>query len=211
VILPGLLGRAVLPMTLTGETQALATGGHSYNEVMPLIMARYLGPGLLGLGVTALIAGFMSGMAGNVSAFATVWTYDIYRPVFRKEASEAQCLRMGRWCTVIGLFVSIGAAWLVMQFASIMDYVQALFGFFIIPLFGTVILGMAWKRATAAGGFWGLLAGTLASVGLWLWVRLDPAALSVIAMSAKAKPMAENLYRFSISGQAFGPVWWPLG
>jgi SSS family solute:Na+ symporter len=196
VILPGLLGRAVLPMTLTGETQALATGGHSYNEVMPLIMARYLGPGLLGLGVTALIAGFMSGMAGNVSAFATVWTYDIYRPVFRKNASEAECLRMGRWCTVIGLLVSIGAAWLVMQFASIMDYVQALFGFFIIPLFGTVILGMTWKRATAAGGFWGLLAGTLVSVGLWIWVRMDPAALSVIAMSSKAKAMAENLYRF---------------
>jgi SSS family solute:Na+ symporter len=155
-------------------------------------------PGLLGPGVTALIAGFMSGMAGNVSAFATVWTYDIYRPVFRKDASEAEWLRMARWCTVIGLFVSIGAAWLVMQFASIMDYVQALFGFFIIPLFGTVILGMIWKRATAAGGFWGLLAGTLASVGLWLWVRLDPAALSVIAMSSKAKPMAGNLYRFNL-------------
>jgi SSS family solute:Na+ symporter len=196
VILPGLLGRAVLPMTLTGETQALATGGHSYNEVMPLIMARYLGPGLLGLGVTALIAGFMSGMAGNVSAFATVWTYDIYRPVLRKSASDSHYVRMGRWCTGIGLLVSIGAAWAVMQFASIMDYVQALFGFFIIPLFGTVILGMTWKRASPSGGFWGLLAGTLASIGLWLWVRLDPAALASIALSANAKPMAENLYRF---------------
>ena len=196
VILPGLLGRAVLPMNLVGEAEAIATGGHSYNEVMPLIMARYLGPGLLGLGVTALIAGFMSGMAGNVSAFATVWTYDIYRPVFRKDASDAHCLSMGRWCTVIGLAISIGAAFLVMQFASIMDYVQALFGFFIIPLFGTVILGMTWKRATPAGGFWGLLAGTLSSVGLWLWVKLDPSALATIALSANAKAMAENLYRF---------------
>jgi solute:Na+ symporter, SSS family len=79
VIVPGLLALAVLPMTLTGEAEALATGGHSYNEVLPLMLARYLGPGLLGLGITALIAGFMSGMAGNVSAFATVWTYDIYR------------------------------------------------------------------------------------------------------------------------------------
>src|SRR6266581_6804674 len=79
VILPGLLGLAVLPMKLTGETAALATGGHSYNEVLPLMLARYCGPGLLGLGITALIAGFMSGMAGNVSAFTTVWTYDIYR------------------------------------------------------------------------------------------------------------------------------------
>jgi SSS family solute:Na+ symporter len=83
-----------------------------------------------------------------------------------------------------------------MQFASIMDYVQALFGFFIIPLFGTVILGMTWKRATPAGGFWGLLAGTLTSVALWLWVKLDPSALATIAMSADAKAMAENLYRF---------------
>ncbi len=196
VILPGLLGRAVLPVELVGETEALATGGHSYNEVMPLIMARYLTPGLLGLGVTALIAGFMSGMAGNVSAFATVWTYDIYRPVFRKDASDAVCLRMGRWCTVVGLLVSIGAAYLVMQFASIMDYVQALFGFFIIPLFGTVILGMMWKRATPAGGFWGLLAGTVSSAALWVWVRMDPSALSIIAMSGNAKAMAENLYRF---------------
>ena len=127
---------------------------------MPLMMARYLGPGFLGIGVTALIAGFMSGMAGNISAFATVWTYDIYRPVFNRAAGDGKCLRIGRWCTVIGLAASIGAAYLVMQFASIMDYVQALFGFFIIPLFGTVILGMLWKRATPAGGFWGLLCGT---------------------------------------------------
>ncbi|MFZ0433800.1 MAG: hypothetical protein WAL86_14000, partial [Candidatus Acidiferrales bacterium] len=79
VILPGLLGLALLPIKLTGEATALATGGHSYNEVLPLMLARYCGPGLLGLGITALIAGFMSGMAGNVSAFSTVWTYDIYR------------------------------------------------------------------------------------------------------------------------------------
>src|SRR5205823_14728931 len=84
VILPGLLGLAVLPERLVGETQAVATGGHSYNEVLPMMLARYAGPGLLGLGVTALVAGFMSGMAGNVSAFATVWTYDIYRPLLRR-------------------------------------------------------------------------------------------------------------------------------
>jgi SSS family solute:Na+ symporter len=91
---------------------------------------------------------------------------------------------------------SIGAAYLVMQFASIMDYVQALFGFFIIPLFGTVILGMLWKRATPAGGFWGLLCGTASSILLWLLVRFHPAALAILALSSNAKPMAENLYRF---------------
>jgi len=196
VILPGLLGRAVLPMRLVGESEALATGAHSFNEVMPLMMARYLGPGLLGVGVIALIAGFMSGMAGNVSAFATVWTWDIYRPLFRRDADDRTCLSMGRRCTVVGLAASVGAAYLVMQFASIMDYVQALFGFFIIPLFGTVIIGMLWKRATPAGGFWGLLSGTAASIFLWLLVRLHPAALAILAISSAAKPMAENLYRF---------------
>jgi len=94
------------------------------------------------------------------------------------------------------LVASIGAAYLVMQFASIMDYVQALFGFFIIPLFGTVILGMLWKRATPAGGFWGLLCGTASSILLWLLVKLHPAALAILALSSDAKPMAENLYRF---------------
>ena len=195
VILPGLLGLAVLPLKLVGESEAVTAGGHSYNEVLPLMLARYCGPGLLGLGITALIAGFMSGMAGNVSAFATVWTYDIYGALIRKRASDAHYVRMGRWCTILGVLVSIGTAYLVMQFKSIMDYVQALFSFFIAPLFGTVLLGMLWRRATPAGGFWGLLAGTASSIGMWLWVKLDPSALAVIALSAKARDMAENMYR----------------
>ncbi|HXA56630.1 MAG TPA: sodium:solute symporter family protein [Candidatus Acidoferrum sp.] len=195
VILPGLLGLAVLPMKLTGEAAAVASGGHSYNEVLPLMLARYCGPGLLGLGITALIAGFMSGMAGNVTAFSTVWTYDIYRALIRKNASDKHYLAMGRWSTIVGVLVSIGTAYLVMQFLSIMDYVQALFSFFIAPLFGTVLLGMLWKRATAAGGFWGLLLGTLSSIFMWLWVKINPQALSIIALSSHAKDMAENMYR----------------
>lgn len=195
VIVPGLLALAVLPMKLVGEGAAVATGGHSYNEVLPLMLARYCGPGLLGLGITALIAGFMSGMAGNVSAFSTVWTYDLYRAFFRKDASDAHYVAMGRWCTIVGVIVSIGAAYLVMQFLSIMDYVQALFSFFIAPLFGTVLLGMLWKRATPAGGFWGLLAGTLSSIAMWAWVKVDPSALAIIALSPHAKDMAENMYR----------------
>lgn len=195
VILPGLLGLALLPMNLTGEAEAVATGGHSYNEVLPLMLARYCGPGLLGLGITALIAGFMSGMAGNVSAFATVWTYDIYRAFVKKTGTDAHYVKMGRWCTILGVLVSIGTAYLVMEFKSIMDYVQALFSFFIAPLFGTVLLGMLWKRATPAGGFWGLLAGTVSSIGMWAWVKVNPAALSYIALSPNAKDMAENMYR----------------
>jgi solute:Na+ symporter, SSS family len=195
VILPGLLAIAVLPIKLTGESVAVATGGHSYNEVLPLMLARYCGPGLLGLGITALMAGFMSGMAGNVSAFSTVWTYDIYGAFLNKKANDAQYVRMGRWSTVMGVLISVGTAYLVMQFLSIMDYVQALFSFFIAPLFGTVILGMLWKRATAAGAFWGLLTGIASSIGMWAWVKLNPAALAYVALSSHAKDMAENMYR----------------
>ncbi|HXE65151.1 MAG TPA: sodium:solute symporter family protein [Bryobacteraceae bacterium] len=195
VILPGLLGLALLPEKLTGEAAAVASNGHSYNEVLPLMLARYFGSGLLGLGITALIAGFMSGMAGNVTAFSTVWTYDIYRALIRKNGTDAHYVSMGRWCTILGVLISIGTAYLVMQFLSIMDYVQALFSFFIAPLFGTVLLGMLWKRATPAGGFWGLLTGTLSSIGMWAWVKLYPSALSIIALSPNAKDMAENMYR----------------
>ncbi|HXC95222.1 MAG TPA: sodium:solute symporter family protein, partial [Edaphobacter sp.] len=168
VILPGLLALSVLKnpdgssMHLVAEGTAIA-GQHTYNEVLPLMLIRYCGPGLLGLGITALVAGFMSGMAGNVSAFSTVWTYDIYGAFMNKKASDKHYVAMGRWSTVIGMLVSIGTAYLVMNAASIMDYVQALFSFFIAPLFGTVILGMLWKRATHWGGFLGLLAGTMAS------------------------------------------------
>jgi SSS family solute:Na+ symporter len=194
VILPGLLGLAVLPMKLVPETMA-GPGVHTFNEVLPLMLARYCGPGLLGLGVTALIAGFMSGMAGNVSAFATVWTYDIYRPLIRKNADDRHYLSMGRWCALLGVVVSIGTAYLVMGFSSIIVYAQVIFVFFIVPMFGTVILGMLWKRTTPAAGFWGLLAGILTSVLLWLWVLLDPGAVKYVAFSSHAKDMAENLYR----------------
>jgi len=194
VILPGLLGLAVLPEHLVPESSVQA-GQHSYNEVLPLLLARYLGPGLLGLGITALVAGFMAGMAGNVSAFATVWTYDLYRPFIRKRAADAHYVSMGRWCTIIGLVISIGTAYLAMGFASIMDYVQALFSFFIAPLFGTVLLGMLWKRTTGAGGFCGLLAGTGASIGMFLMVKMNPAMLAIIALSSHAKALAEDMYR----------------
>jgi SSS family solute:Na+ symporter len=194
VILPGLLALGLLPFRLVPES-AVRPGLHSYNEVLPLMLARYAGPGLLGLGVTALIAGFMSGMAGNVSAFATVWTYDIYQPYIRKSESDAHYVRVGRWCTILGVILSIATAYFVTQFKSIMDYMQALVSFFIAPLFGTVILGMIWKRATPKAGFWGLLAGTVSSIAMYALVKANPAYLAIIALSPNAKDMAENLYR----------------
>ncbi|HEX4423956.1 MAG TPA: sodium:solute symporter family protein [Terriglobales bacterium] len=194
VILPGLLALAVLPFHLVPENQS-GPGLHTFNEALPLMLARYCGPGLLGLGITALVAGFMSGMAGNVTAFTTVWTYDIYKPLIRKEASDAHYVSMGRWCSLIGVFVSIGTAYLVMNFSSIIVYAQVVFIFFIVPMFGTVILGMMWKRITPAGGFWGLLAGILTSFFLWIWIKFDPGALKFVAFSPQAKDMAENMYR----------------
>jgi solute:Na+ symporter, SSS family len=194
VILPGLLGLALLPMHLLPASET-GPGQYSYNEVLPLMMKHYLGPGLLGLGVTALIAGFMAGMAGNVSAFATVWTYDIYRPFLRKRASDRHYVSMGRWCTIIGLVISIGAAYVAMGFASIMDYVQALFGFFIAPLFGTVLLGMMWKRATPLAGFWGLLCGTLTSLSIFLAIRFDKSLIGVFALSPHAKGLAQDSFQ----------------
>jgi solute:Na+ symporter, SSS family len=202
VILPGLLGLGVLPFKLVGEAEAIATGGHSYNEVLPLMLARYCGPGLLGLGITALVAGFMSGMAGNVSAFATVWTYDIYRPL-AKNKPDAHYVKIGRWTTFLGVLVSIATAYLVMQFKSIMDYVQALFSFFIAPLFGTVILGMLWKRVTPAAGFWGLLAGTLSSIGMWAYIKfVDASFLAYMAFSPSAHGQMKNYLALKASAAA---------
>jgi len=177
VTLPGLLGLALLPSSgihLLPESEAIMSGGHSYNDVLPLMMARYLGPGLLGLGVSAMIAGFMSGMAGNVSAFATVWTYDVYRPLIRKKATDQHYVSMGRWCSIIGVIFGIGTAYAAMLFSNILVYLQVLVLFFIVPLFGVVIMGMLWKQATRAGGFWGLLLGTLASVFMFFFVHWFP-------------------------------------
>jgi hypothetical protein len=137
-------------------------------------MGQYLGPGLLGLGVTAMIAGFMSGMAGNISAFATVWTYDVYKPLIKKRASDSHYLSMGRWCSLIGIGISIGTAYLLFAFSNILEYLQVLVFLFIVPLFGAVILGMLWKGATPAGGFWGFLSAILVSIWMWAYVHSFP-------------------------------------
>ena len=181
VTLPGLLGLAVLlqgdgtPLVLVPESDARARiTHHTFNDVLPLLMGQYLGPGLLGLGVTAMIAGFMSGMAGNVSAFATVWTYDVYKPLIRRNSSDSHYLAMGRWCSTLGVLISIAAAYALLWFSNILEFLQVLVFFFIVPLFGTVILGMLWKRATPAGGFWGLVTAIVASIGMWTYVHTFP-------------------------------------
>ena len=201
VIVPGLIALGLhnadgtMAYHLVSDSAAKAQGLHSYDEVLPLMLIRYCGPGLLGLGITALVAGFMSGMAGNTSAFSTVWTYDIYGAFLNKKASDSHYVAMGRWSTGVGMLISIMSAYLLEHASGIMDYVQALFSFFIAPLFGTVILGMLWKRATKQGGVWGLATGTASSIAMFVWVHNTPSALRYVAMSADAQPMAENLYR----------------
>jgi len=182
VILPGLLALAVLtnpdgsPMVLLPQNHAdvKAETAYSYNYVLPLLLKRYCGPGLLGLGVTSLIAGFMAGMAGNVSAFATVWTYDVYKPFINRNASDKHYVTMGRVCSILGIFISIVAAYACLRFETIMSFAQLLFVMFIVPLFVPVILGMLWKRATPAAAFVGLLIGILVCLGMFIFVHWTP-------------------------------------
>jgi SSS family solute:Na+ symporter len=157
-VFPGLIAILVIPQ-LGSNNQGL-----SYNMAIPLLLGSWYPAGLLGLGITALLASFMSGMAGNVTAFNTVWTFDIYQSYIAKNKSDTHYLWMGKAATAGGILISIGTAYLVMQHESIMDYMQLIFSFFNAPLFATFLLGMFWKRTTGTGAFWGLLSGTGAAI-----------------------------------------------
>jgi solute:Na+ symporter, SSS family len=134
-----------------------------YDLATPMMLVRFFPAGLLGLGLTALMASFMSGMAGNVTAFNTVWTYDIYQSYIRPGKDDKHYLRMGRIATVAGVAISLAAAYVEASFNNIMDMLQLVFAFVNAPLFATFALGMFWKRATGHGAFFGLLSGTLAA------------------------------------------------
>ena len=134
-----------------------------YDLATPMLLLNFFPAGLLGLGLTALLASFMSGMAGNVTAFNTVWTYDLYQSYVRPGAPDAHYLAMGRIATVAGIAISIAAAYVAASFNNIMDFLQLVFAFVNAPLFATFALGMFWKRATGHGAFAGLVAGTLAA------------------------------------------------
>jgi SSS family solute:Na+ symporter len=166
VILPGL---AALALTKMGSPYQLPTkgDGYDYDLAMTTLMAQFYPSGLLGVGLTALMASFMSGMAGNVSAFNTVFTFDIYQSYIRKDASDQHYLAVGRWTTVIGIALSIATAYVATLYNNIMDLLQLVFGFVNAPLFATFLLGMFWKRATGHGAFLGLLSGTGAAALTW--------------------------------------------
>ncbi|MEN6559663.1 MAG: sodium:solute symporter family protein [Acidobacteriota bacterium] len=163
VVIPGLVALIVLP-----EIGQAAAGTADYNSALILLMKHYLPNGVLGLAITALLASFMSGMAGNVTAFNTIWTYDIYGSYIRKGRPDAHYVKVGKWATVVGILISIGTAYIALGFKNLMDYMQLIFSFFNAPLFATFLLGMFWKGATAWGGFWGLLTGILTAAGHYI-------------------------------------------
>ena len=159
------VGQGLIPAKIDGRTglPILDNNGKpilDYDLAVPTMLLHYFPTGVLGLGITALLASFMSGMAGNVTAFNTVWTYDLYQSYIKPNATDAHYLVMGRLATVFGIALSVAAAYAAAHFNNIMDMLQLVFAFVNAPLFATFLLGMFWKRATGHGAFAGLLAGT---------------------------------------------------
>jgi SSS family solute:Na+ symporter len=163
VATPGLIPAKLDPQTGAAMVDLAGRAQLDYDMTIPAMLLHFFPPGILGLGITALLASFMSGMAGNVTAFNTVWTYDIYQSYFKPAASDAHYLTVGRVTTVVGIGLSIATAYLATQFNNIMDMLQLVFAFVNAPLFATFMLGMFWKRATGHGAFAGLVGGTVAA------------------------------------------------
>jgi len=165
-IIPGLIALVLVPNLGKGGSDLGSTGGAqpTYNDAIPRLMGVLLPNGVLGIAMTGLLAAFMAGMAANVSSFNTVFTYDIWRPYFRRDRPDSYYLRVGRFATVAGVLIGIFTAFIASGYSNIMNYIQLLFSIFNAPLFATFLIGMFWKRATPWGGFWGLVAGTLGAM-----------------------------------------------
>ena len=201
VVVPGLTALVLVPDLIDPTKYPFET---PHNYALPLMMAKFFPPGLAGLGLTALLASFMSGMAGNVTAFNTVWTYDIYESYIVKDAPDQHYLKVGRYTTVFGVLVSIGAAYLCLGFKTIMDFMQMVFSCVNAPLFATFLLGMFWRRATGPGGFWGLLAGIVSALAMFFISDLNAkfhfmSASNVLyklhILMPDARAMAANFWR----------------
>jgi SSS family solute:Na+ symporter len=195
VVIAGLIA-----LVLAGDPKSgfalLQDGGQvNYDSTLPLLIARYYPHGLMGLGISALLAGFMAGQAGNISAFNTVWTYDIYKSVINPGASDVHLLKVGRISTIVGVVLSVGTAYWAKGFPSIMDYMQAIFSWVNAPLFATMLLGMFVVWITPAGAFWGLLAGMGSSFLLFLAAKFNWFDNTVLTLSPVASDMAVNFWR----------------
>jgi solute:Na+ symporter, SSS family len=186
VIMPGLAAVVLARMNLGYHLPLKANGGPDYDQVLTTLMAQFYPAGMLGVGMTGLMASFMSGMAGNVTAFNTVWTYDIYQSYIRRDAPDSHYLTVGRVTTVVGVLLSIAAAYVATRYNNLMDLLQLVFGFVNAPLFATFLLGMFWKRTTGHGAFAGLTSGTAAAI----------LTLSLTVAEGKGGWIA-NLYHFT--------------
>ncbi len=197
-------GRGLIPVKInpiTGKPMYDASGHPilDYDMATPNMLLHYFPTGILGLGLTALLASFMSGMAGNVTAFNTVFTYDLYQSYIRKGASDRHYLMVGRWATVGGILLSIGTAYVAINFNNIMDTLQLVFSFVNAPLFATFLLGMFSKRTTGHGAFSGLVAGTGAAMlhhGLTLPMQAVPGIHGgwITVLHRYPSDMAQNFY-----------------
>jgi SSS family solute:Na+ symporter len=197
-------GRGLVPAKInpvTGKPMLTASGQPllDYDMATPNMLLHFFPTGILGLGLTALLASFMSGMAGNVTAFNTVFTYDLYQSYIHKGASDRHYLAVGRWATVGGVLLSIGTAYAAINFNNIMDTLQLVFSFVNAPLFATFLLGMFWKRATGHGAFTGLIAGTAAAMlhhGLTLPIEALPGIHGgwITVLHHYPSDMAQNFY-----------------
>jgi len=195
VIMTGLVALILADDPKSGFALLRDGGQINYDSALPLLIQRYYPTGLIGLGVTALLAAFMAGQAGNVSAFNTVWTYDIYRALINPKASDATLLWMGRATTIVGILLSVMTAYWAKGFPSIMDYMQAIFSWVNAPLFATMLLGMFVVWITPNGAFWGLLAGMGSSFSLFLAVKFQWINPATITLSPVASDMAANFWR----------------
>jgi SSS family solute:Na+ symporter len=193
VIVPGI---AALALTKSGSAYSLPLkgNGYDYDQALTTLMAQFYPSGMLGVGLTALMASFMSGMAGNVTAFNTVFTYDIYQGYIRPKASDAHYLTVGRITTVVGIALSIATAYLATHFNNIMDFLQLIFGFVNAPLFATFLLGMFWKRSTGHGAFFGLLAGTGAAAATYGLTLAEDKGGWIANLHSFPSTMAQNFW-----------------
>ena len=163
VIIPGMIALALTNIGALELPLKEGTMTTDFDKVIPVLLMKYMPVGVLGLGLTALMASFMSGMAGNVSAFNTVFTYDIYQSYINPNQPDKHYLKVGRWTTVVGVLVSIMTAYVARSFNNVMDFLQLIFAFVNAPLFAAFLLGMFWKRTTGHAAFWGLISGTVAA------------------------------------------------
>lgn len=193
-IVPGMIAAVLVTEVIQLKGGAAVPGGASgdgvkYNDALLYLMRDVLPNGLLGLAITGLLAAFMAGMAANISAFNTVFSFDLWQTYVVKDKPDSYYLGMGRLATVGATVIAIFTALIAGNFGNIMDYLQTLFGFFNAPLFATFILGMFWKRMTSTAGWAGLVAGTLSAIALWSgstfggWFELPGQGLAFVAAS----------------------------